>query len=543
MMKALTEFLAAGLKMEQPKATPQGTDGSKQPFAETMEALLTSATGESQKLNSMNQLTDSALDGITVSADSELTSQTTTLTAGSDSKNPAGNLAEQPGHLIEAETKHQLMGDFTMDITKPGQDAPKGTQDTAASSTDPVGIVAALGGLSEESGSPTNFQAAMNDLSSSSIPSQVMVPNELVDSQDVLARTVVVDGSVVDPTRISAMYGEASAQSIPDVTTAIPSTGLSSNGGAGQGLETLQGDVSSAGSEEFTELSTAPSSTSVLTNPAQSELSNKATSAAIPTEITLNMVEAGRKFAGHLSETPNNTATVTSTTASNASAYTAGVATRDVVGVDNSLARTEGAVRGAELPGVAERLPLNQAADRPSVDPRVEVTTDRAALASSAAVVKTELTGRQPVSFDAGIKLSNTEPQQFAGEMATHVRVLKSQSGGEVKLNLHPAELGRMSISVSTEGNETRVAFVVETSQARQAVETALPRLRDMLEDAGLSLSDSDVSEQRDPQAGTEERGSGSSRGEATSTDSDDVSATTVLSVAVDPDRLVDTYI
>ena len=100
-----------------------------------------------------------------------------------------------------------------------------------------------------------------------------------------------------------------------------------------------------------------------------------------------------------------------------------------------------------------------------------------------------------------------------------------------------------MSISVSTEGNETRVAFVVETSQARQAVEAALPRLRDMLENAGLSLSDSDVSEQRDPQADAGEKGPGGSRGEATSTDSGDDSVTTVLSLTVDPDRLVDTYI
>lgn len=543
MMKALTEFLASGLKIEQPKATLQGGDSATQPFAETMEALLASTTGESQKLTSVNELTDLALDGLNDPANSELTPHTANLTAGSDSKTPMGDLAEQPRHLIEAETKHQLMGDFTMDIMKPGQETPKAVQDTGTSSTDPVGMVAALTELNEKSNSPANFQAAMNDLTSASIPAQVIVTNDLLDSQGVPASTVIADESLDSPIGITATYVETSAQQVPDATTALPNTALSSNGGAGQGLETLQGDVSSAGSEEFTELSTAPSSTSVLTNPAQSELSNKATSAAIPTEITLNMVEAGRKFAGHLSETPNNTATVTSTTASNASAYTAGVATRDVVGVDNSLARTEGAVRGAELPGVAERLPLNQAADRPSVDPRVEVATDRAALASSAAVVKTELTGRQPVSFDAGIKLSNTEPQQFAGEMATHVRVLKSQSGGEVKLNLHPAELGRMSISVSTEGNETRVAFVVETSQARQAVETALPRLRDMLEDAGLSLSDSDVSEQRDAHAGADERGSGGSRGGATSPDSDDVSATTVVSLTVDPDRLVDTYI
>ena len=64
-----------------------------------------------------------------------------------------------------------------------------------------------------------------------------------------------------------------------------------------------------------------------------------------------------------------------------------------------------------------------------------------------------------------------------------------------------------------------------------------------MLENAGLSLSDSDVSEQRDSRAGANERGSGGSRGETATPDSDDISATTVVSVKVDPDRLIDTYI
>lgn len=508
MMKALTEFLAAGLKMEQPKATLHGGDGGTQPFAETMEALLASATGESQKLTSVNKLTDSALGGLNDSANSELTPHTANLTAGSDSKTPTGDLVEQPRHLIEAETKHQLMGDFTMDITKPGQDTPKGTQDTAASPMDPVGVVAALSGLSEESGSPANFQEAMNDLTGSTIPSQAMVTNDFVDPQGMSASTV-----------------------------------FRLDGDADQGSNTLEIDVSPVGSEESAGLTMSSSSTSVPTSAAHSGLPNTATGAPIPTEITLNMVEAGRKFAGHLSETPNNTVTVTSTTPSTSSVNPAVVATREVVGVDSSLTRTEGVALSVELLGVAERLPLSQSPERPSVDPRLEAVADRAAVASSAAVAKTEMTARQTASFDTGIKLSNTEPQQFAGEMATHVRVLKSQSGGEVKLNLHPAELGRMSISVSTEGNETRVAFVVETSQARHAVETALPRLRDMLEDAGLSLSDSDVSEQRDAHAGADERGSGSSRGGATSSDSEDVSATTVLSVTMDPDRLVDTYI
>lgn len=525
MMKALTEFLVAGLKMEQPKTALQVGDSHPQRFAETMEQLLTAAPGGSQKLTSADEQTILALGGMKVSAKSELSSQAAKLTSGSTSITQTGNLAEQPRHLIEAETMHQLMGDFTMDIMKPGQDAPKTTQDTAASTTDPVGFFAATSELSEEGSSPANFQETMTDLTSLSTRSQAAVTNELVESPDARTSTVIVDAVIDSRAEIATSYFKTSAQQMPDAASVLTSTALSAGSGVDQGLQILQGDV-------------AP------TGPTHAGLSNTVTGSSIPSEITLNMVETGRKLSGRSPEVPSQTVTVTPTPASISSANTTAVITREAIGVENSIVRAPGTPgEFSELFDVGERLPLSKVADRPTVDPRLETQADRVAVASTAAVVKAELTARQSVSFDAGIKLSNTEPQQFAGEMATHVRVLKSQSGGEVKLNLHPAELGRMSISVSTEGNETRVAFVVETSQARQAVEAALPRLRDMLENAGLSLSDSDVSEQRNPQADSGDKGPGSSRGDSTSPDGDDVSATTVLSLTVDPDRLVDTYI
>ena len=80
-------------------------------------------------------------------------------------------------------------------------------------------------------------------------------------------------------------------------------------------------------------------------------------------------------------------------------------------------------------------------------------------------------------------------------ELATHLRVLKSTNGGEAKLQLHPAELGRMTVNLTTEGNEARVTFFVDNAQAKQAVEASLPRLRDLLDGAGLNLADADVSE------------------------------------------------
>ena len=90
-----------------------------------------------------------------------------------------------------------------------------------------------------------------------------------------------------------------------------------------------------------------------------------------------------------------------------------------------------------------------------------------------------------------------TKPSEVVSstELATHLRVLKSSGGGEAKLQLHPAELGRMTVSVITEGDEARVSFVVDNSQAKHSVEASLPRLRDLMDASGLSLMDADVSE------------------------------------------------
>ena len=89
----------------------------------------------------------------------------------------------------------------------------------------------------------------------------------------------------------------------------------------------------------------------------------------------------------------------------------------------------------------------------------------------------------------------NTSAVLSPNELGTYLRILKAEGGGEARLQLHPAELGRMVIRVITDGDEARVSFVVENSNAKQAIESALPRLRDLMEQGGFSLADSDVSE------------------------------------------------
>ena len=149
----------------------------------------------------------------------------------------------------------------------------------------------------------------------------------------------------------------------------------------------------------------------------------------------------------------------------------------------------------------------------------------------------------KPSAFiEQPLDLTQSNKQQQATEMATHVRVLKNQGGGEAKINLHPAELGRMSISVSTDATDTKVSFVVETSQARQAVEAAMPRLKELLEQSGLSLADSDVTEQHKQSADEKRTDRTPASPSLESPDAGMAESELTLSVALDPSRLLDAY-
>ena len=79
----------------------------------------------------------------------------------------------------------------------------------------------------------------------------------------------------------------------------------------------------------------------------------------------------------------------------------------------------------------------------------------------------------------------------------TKLRLLQEGGRHEARLNLHPAELGRLQISVTTDGDNTKVVFTVDNSQARDALEQSMPRLRELLAQSGLALSEGTVFEQR----------------------------------------------
>ncbi|NOI65560.1 flagellar hook-length control protein FliK [Vibrio sp. 99-8-1] len=87
--------------------------------------------------------------------------------------------------------------------------------------------------------------------------------------------------------------------------------------------------------------------------------------------------------------------------------------------------------------------------------------------------------------------------REAAGEkLSEQVQMMMSKNLKNVDIRLDPPELGRMQIRMTMNNDIASVQFTVSNPQARDLVEQAMPRLREMLAQQGVQLSDSSVHQQ-----------------------------------------------
>ncbi|ARN75417.1 flagellar hook-length control protein FliK [Oceanicoccus sagamiensis] len=73
---------------------------------------------------------------------------------------------------------------------------------------------------------------------------------------------------------------------------------------------------------------------------------------------------------------------------------------------------------------------------------------------------------------------------------------MSAQNISKAEIALDPPELGPMNVKISTSGDQTSVVFTSNHGAVRDALDQGLPRLREMMENQGVNLSDVDVSDQ-----------------------------------------------
>lgn len=85
-----------------------------------------------------------------------------------------------------------------------------------------------------------------------------------------------------------------------------------------------------------------------------------------------------------------------------------------------------------------------------------------------------------------------------ATQLKERVMFQVNQKIQSAEIKLAPEELGSMQIKVQLQQDQLSVQFVVQQAGAKEALEQQMPRLREMLEEQGMQLTDGQVSQQRE---------------------------------------------
>jgi flagellar hook-length control protein FliK len=161
---------------------------------------------------------------------------------------------------------------------------------------------------------------------------------------------------------------------------------------------------------------------------------------------------------------------------------------------DRSSTRNE-AVQASEvkaLPAATEAV-----ASAPAVDSGASSTaqaTPHPAAGAAAAAPKPPavLLKAKADSTDAARAAGEIDPARFLSRVAKAFESAH-QRGSEVRLRLHPAELGALSIEVKIHDNVLTASVQAETPEAKAAIIDNLPALRERLADQGIRIDRFDV--------------------------------------------------
>jgi flagellar hook-length control protein FliK len=120
-----------------------------------------------------------------------------------------------------------------------------------------------------------------------------------------------------------------------------------------------------------------------------------------------------------------------------------------------------------------------------------------------------------------------------------------SQQQQVAELNLNPPDLGPLQVVLSIENNEATATFVSQHADVRQALEAALPRLKEMMAESGITLNSATVSQEgAHQQSGfdQQDRSGGQRGGRAHITMPEVSTGTSRILIEPGRSRLVDTF-
>ncbi len=121
------------------------------------------------------------------------------------------------------------------------------------------------------------------------------------------------------------------------------------------------------------------------------------------------------------------------------------------------------------------------------------------------------------VQSQAQLKLDvPVQSPQWGEQIAKRISIMSTQDVQTARIQLDPPEMGALEVKIKMQNDHITVAFTSGNQQVRDALEAQSPRLREMLEQQGVNLTDVNVSDQSKQQAGGQAEGEQAWQGEHT---------------------------
>ncbi|MBA5640392.1 flagellar hook-length control protein FliK, partial [Duganella sp. LX20W] len=163
----------------------------------------------------------------------------------------------------------------------------------------------------------------------------------------------------------------------------------------------------------------------------------------------------------------------------------------------------------------ADQAALQAGGERPAPDTAIPVTVAKATPAEAAAVLKAATPAAQaaPATPIAPAAVAGLEVAKAAAAAVPAERlparvgtpgwdqqlgqkIVFMAAGGEqsATMELNPPDLGPLQVVLNVSNDHATVAFSSAQPEVRQALEAAVPKLREMMSDAGIQLGNATVS-------------------------------------------------
>lgn len=165
--------------------------------------------------------------------------------------------------------------------------------------------------------------------------------------------------------------------------------------------------------------------------------------------------------------------------------------------VSSQVAENKTPMAGSENSQFTKLLAINPTASEAN---RVELLSDPAQSATDTtqAAVPPMAPAVKPVAFTSNMPTiaAPLGSNGWADEFSQKIRWVATQQNQVAELHLNPPNLGPLDVVLKISDNQATALFTSPHGAVREAVENALPKLREILADNGIMLGNTTVSDQ-----------------------------------------------